>query len=174
MTRRIITIILAMLLAACVTTGTEPARDMTDRMAYTQAGVTAARQVAADMLGRQRISADRAKSLQFQADEATDALKTARLAFGAGKTGDAAEAMQAAIVILTAINTPRRDAMEAANVALDLLMATQRAQAAGSVVSQLIAQAKAEKRSLSKVEWDAIDSADTAAREQLATLIRGG
>lgn len=174
--RRGLAAIALLAITACSTLSTEPARDMLDRVAYTQAGITAARDTAANMLARKRISVERAQGLLTQTDEAASTTLLARTAASSGDLSTAEGKVSAAVMLLTAITAPKKDAMEAANVALDLLVATQNAQKAGSVVSQLIIKAKTEGRPLNALDWASLDAADSAARQQLATeiLAQGG
>lgn len=94
-------LLLAWLLAGCASYAT--CRSFDQCAAYTQAGITAARATAADLLARQQITVAQAERVQREADAARAHLTAARTLYGQGRPEDAQSALALAATILAQI-----------------------------------------------------------------------
>ena len=97
--RALLYLALAVLLAACVSL--ESPKTFNDKLAYGYASVTAARNTAAALLERKRISKEDTQQIQALADQARTGLDVSR---GTASTGDLATAqgqLQLALDVLT-------------------------------------------------------------------------
>lgn len=100
--------VLALVLAAC--TSLQAPRNLTDSLAYTQTSITAARDTAAALLQRDRISVATARTVQARADDAQQALRTARLLAQSGDQAGARDRLAVATSILLEIEASLKGA----------------------------------------------------------------
>jgi hypothetical protein len=97
-------------LMGCETMGLVKPKTLDQKLAYAESQVTAGYQSVADLANRQRISKDAGTRTIKQLDEASTALKAARLAVGAGDMTLAQNQLNAAQTILVSVEAALKEA----------------------------------------------------------------
>ena len=88
----------------------EAPKTFSDRLAYGYASVAAARNTAAGLLERKRITKAQAQDFQASADQARTALDLARATAGKGDVSTAQKQLDLALAVLTALEAKLREA----------------------------------------------------------------
>jgi hypothetical protein len=97
-------------LMGCETLGLTKPRTFDQKLAYAESQVTAGYQSVADLANRKRISKDAGTRTIKQLDDASTALKAARIAVGAGDMTLAQDKLSAATAILLSVEASLKEA----------------------------------------------------------------